>query len=1169
MKIYRFVPVALLLCVFTFTNVASAYSAPSLAALTTQLQGLLLQLHALLDGSHELTASSTVTPVTPRTCQVNIYTRVNGVEASTTTTMTGEITDQFAIGLSIGTSTKMLPYSVQLQSRMWGKASTTGTAGYFTPTEYAAAKAGLAVFAGDARYKIVPVALNNVNSENSGTQFSSSTPYAEALITNSAINADIPAGKVTVRVNVMNCTPAVLPTPTQDTSKPNILFVLTDDLDMQTLTQLPKLKSLMADKGMTFESHYTSLSLCCPSRTATLCGQYAHNNGVFTNDADNADGTVGAYKAFQQFGDDKKTVAVWLQNAGYRTALMGKYLNGYSADAGVPYSIPTGWSEWAVPLDGNAYSQYNYTLNVNGTAEPHYLPYCKNQGAGQNCPIRTDLSTLADRQTEFMTNVLNKKAKDFLTRSAKDSAPFFLYLAPYTPHTPATPAPRFESLLSSSTWLAKHPFPLTPAFNEADITDKPLWLRNNAGLLTNNGIASLTNLYHKRVISMYAVEDMLSDLIDTLEKNGQLDNTYIVFTSDNGFHLGQHRLTAGKMTEFDTDIHIPLIIRGPKVAAGTNTTQLTANVDIAPTIAALANLPIPTSFDGRSFKETLLGGTSIARNALLLEHADPAASTSLARLLSSPDEPRDTDAQDAPISGGEYVGKYTGIRTPQYTYVHHAKNDEEELYDNVNDPYQLNNVASAAGETFMKVLRNWTADLAACKGGNCRTVEAQNRLDGVKGALDGKACFYGGQQINNNTSRVFYSAVNASPSCEAVKQVRTCQNGVLSGSSEYVYNSCLSLDRFTGINVNQKPESIDFALMNKAGATWMRANASMLPYLRVKETRFADWDKFKAAHAAGKKGMINLMWDFEGRGEAIPAKGSAREQELYTYLDTVFLPNLLPYADIIVSGNEPFVNTLSTDWKKDSTGTAPIAEFYKRMTTHLHDYMSSSTISTLSRKNHKLYMGAFTRLYDTTMQIGAASFAVKDMLQFASSTPYVDGIDIHTHVTTMAEITASFEFLKAQGINKPITDSEYTYVHSQADHVMESLDTSDTRPFAGMTFAQKYAAKGYSDGMTVLSYMIAASNTPVTKMEWDDFMRSRSWTVDHFLKKADTIFLQYPVNGVTFGLVQTDINPANPLPWYMGFLYSSATVKHLPSGEPQGNYQYLTDFQKINGVTGI
>jgi arylsulfatase A-like enzyme len=498
-------------------------------------------------------------------------------------------------------------------------------------------------------------------------------------------------------------------------SKPNIIFILADDLDLNVMNELTKIKNLMNDQGVTFLNHFVSLSLCCPSRTAILCGQYAHNNGVFTNSATNTDGTFGAYNGFMKRGNDQRTMAVSLHKAGYRTALMGKYLNGYTDKDGLSYSaIPSGWDEWIVPMHGDPYSEYGFTLNENGKKVSYAL--------GPN-------STDADKSEKYLTTVLEKKALDFIDKSASDTDPFFLYLATYAPHSPATPSPKYAALLSDPVWVAKHPLPKDASFNEADIEDKPIWMKNTP-LLSRKQINKLGETYRRHVVSMYSVEDMIESIIEKLRETNQLDNTYIVFTSDNGYHFGQHRFTQGKLTEFDTDLHVPLIVRGPGVPAGETREQMTANIDFAPTFEELAGVNIPSYVDGRSFAPLLTGeGTYKKRTVFLLEHAaqDP--------VLVEPDsdaalEPLD-DTLVSANAGADIFGKYIGIRHAKYTYILFPETGEQELYDNVADPAQINNIASttiATRSKLMKKLRDWTIDLSTCKGSTCRSIEAEHRL---------------------------------------------------------------------------------------------------------------------------------------------------------------------------------------------------------------------------------------------------------------------------------------------------------------------------------------------------------------------------------------------------------------------------------------------------------
>lgn len=507
------------------------------------------------------------------------------------------------------------------------------------------------------------------------------------------------------------------------TTQPNIIFILTDDLDLATMSQFPKLKSLMADQGMTFTNHFVSLSLCCPSRSTILCGQYAHNTGVLTNDASNVDGTSGGYTAFMEHGDDEKTLANWFKAAGYRTALFGKYLNGYGVSEESASEVPSGWSDWAVPINGKPYNEYNYTLNVNGVKEEHYLDGCTTNTT-EGCRKSEEKSSQASKDAEYMTHVLQAKATEYITESSKSNTPFLLYLATYAPHGPATPSAKYEGLLTDKKWLADHPLPKTPAFNEADVSDKPTWLTNGE-LLREKDIESGTELYHKRLASMYSVEDMIENLITTLEKTGQLENTYIVFTSDNGFHIGEHRLSQGKLTEFDTDLRAPLIVRGPNITPHSIEEALTANVDFAPTLAELAHITPASTVDGRSFAPLLFGNTTTPRLALLLEHADPG---NVGAGEDTVLEPRDGGAGGNGKVGGEKATAYVGLRTPRYTYIHYTSYEEQELYDNSVDPHQLNNIAKTASPELLATMKKWATELSSCTGETCRLLESEDRL---------------------------------------------------------------------------------------------------------------------------------------------------------------------------------------------------------------------------------------------------------------------------------------------------------------------------------------------------------------------------------------------------------------------------------------------------------
>lgn len=474
---------------------------------------------------------------------------------------------------------------------------------------------------------------------------------------------------------------------------PNIVFILADDLNKEVFSHAGRVNSLITRHGTRFNNHFVSLSLCCPSRMAILRGQYAHNTGVFTNTS--PDGGFGRVYAD---GLEKSTAATWLQAAGYRTALIGKYLNDYPNEAsGINY-IPPGWTHWISPNGGNAYTQYNYSLNENG----------KTVSYG---------STDAD----YLDDVLSSKAATFIreTTSHYPNQPFFLYLAIYVPHGPAPPPSRYANDFPG----IKTPRPAS--FNEADISDKPEWLQAMP-LLKNAQIAKMDTLYRKRVQSIQVAGDVVQNLVNTLQAVGELNNTYIFFTSDNGFHQGQHRLHSGKNTAFEQDIKVPLVVRGPGVPVGAVVNDITANVDLASTFAQIASVTPPSFVDGRSLFPFLTGTTPKAwRQALLLEHGGPSITPSSANGLLEPQDPYDIQATDiggAPVFAGLRTKDHAiGVRGP-LNYIEYDTG-ERELYDLSADPHQLKNAYSVTNQAVKTKLKNYLATLRHASGQALRDAE--------------------------------------------------------------------------------------------------------------------------------------------------------------------------------------------------------------------------------------------------------------------------------------------------------------------------------------------------------------------------------------------------------------------------------------------------------------
>jgi len=402
------------------------------------------------------------------------------------------------------------------------------------------------------------------------------------------------AGALVLLAMVPGAAPAsALP---ETATHPNIVLILTDDLDTASMPLLPRLSALLAAQGTSFSNFIVSDSLCCPSRSTILRGQYNHNHHVHGNAPPS-----GGFQKFHDLGEERSTIATWLRASGYTTVLLGKYLNGYPGSTGKD-DVPPGWSEWYSPVEGSPYTQYDYTLNENGR------------------------HTVANGHEEhdYLDDVLASKASKFILRQAGTGKPFFIYLAPYTPHKPYTPAPRYDGAFAGAT------APRPPSFNEEDMSDKPEWARGQPSLGAAD-VAEIDDAWRRRLESMLAIEDMVARILDALNAAGKLDSTYIFFTSDNGYHLGEHRLLAGKQTLYEEDIRVPLIVRGPGVPAGAVLPHLVGNVDLAPTLADLAGAPAPDFVDGRSFASLLQSSPpdpASFRDALLLEHAEAGAAGS-------------------------------------------------------------------------------------------------------------------------------------------------------------------------------------------------------------------------------------------------------------------------------------------------------------------------------------------------------------------------------------------------------------------------------------------------------------------------------------------------------------------------------------------------------------
>jgi arylsulfatase A-like enzyme len=486
--------------------------------------------------------------------------------------------------------------------------------------------------------------------------------------------------------------------------KTNVLFVLTDDMRLDDLQFMPHTRSLLGDQGATFDSYLDNVTLCCPARTSILRGQYSHNTGVLTNG-----GVNGGFETAHSKNLEQSTIATAMHDAGYTTGLFGKYLNGYPNGVDPSY-VPPGWDQWASPSKGDAYGQFNYTLNQNGK--------------------QVDYGSSPD---DYGTDVYVRLTKDFIHQAASQSKPFFAYLAVYAPHKPATPAPQDENSFPGLQ------APRDPSFDEEDVSDKPQFIQSLPRISPMRA-QTIDALYRRRVQSLQAVDRGVAALVDELRSDNALDNTVIMFASDNGFHLGQHRLPGGKETAYETDVHLPLLVRGPNIAAGSHVGAIAGNIDLAPTIAAIGGASMTDNPDGRSLAPLLLHPVDLPpdwRQAFLLEHwiEDDTGATPGGNAQLEPGDDDQTDTNESASSGGPptsirtshaagtRIPEYQGLRTATMTYVEYATG-ERELYDLVKDPYQLDNLASTADPNLLATLHARLESLRTCAADACRTYES-------------------------------------------------------------------------------------------------------------------------------------------------------------------------------------------------------------------------------------------------------------------------------------------------------------------------------------------------------------------------------------------------------------------------------------------------------------
>lgn len=441
--------------------------------------------------------------------------------------------------------------------------------------------------------------------------------------------------------------------------KPNVVMVVTDDQRVDEFDKrvMPATKRLIAGKGTTFADTIIPTPTCCPSRASMLTGQYGHNNGVTAN--------APGYRALE---DPGSTLPVWLKEAGYQTAHLGKYLNGYQGVAEPDTEVAPGWDQWYTLMTPRQY--YGYRLSVNG----------KEQGYG-------------NKDSDQLTRVLNRATSHLIRRFAGQSDPFYIQVDQFAPHTEsgtspgadrckggAVPDPRDENLFKDVE------IPGTPNFNEKDVSDKPSFIRSR-DRLDSTGKKQAAKRRGCRMAALRGVDRGVKKIVSTLKREDELDNTVIIFISDNGYFLGEHRIAVNKTLPYEEALKVPMAIRVPPGIVGdqppTKVKKLVANIDLAPTILDLAGAQPCNGqdcrvMDGRSLVGLLRGtnGDVPDNRSLVLEYGRTRDKVGL-------------------------VCEYGGIRNPTAAFVEYTALangggcdpiDEGELYDLGADPFELDNL---------------------------------------------------------------------------------------------------------------------------------------------------------------------------------------------------------------------------------------------------------------------------------------------------------------------------------------------------------------------------------------------------------------------------------------------------------------------------------------------
>jgi arylsulfatase A-like enzyme len=473
---------------------------------------------------------------------------------------------------------------------------------------------------------------------------------------------------------------------------PNVVVIMTDDQRYDDMATLPRVTTLIGEAGVTFTRAYVSYPVCCPARATFFTGQYAQNHRVRCLYPE----CGGGYGNLNQ----RNYLPVWLEDAGYATAHIGKFLNGYGKEPGEPMD-PNGWTEWYGLVDHSTYRMWGYKIREKGPGD-------------EEGTTKTYGKVRGGRDALYQTDVLTDKAVDFIARRGPDARPFFLSLAYLAPHHESGHTQRITGQLVRAAdrhrgLYASRPLPKPPGYNEDDLHDKPSWVGRFNRRVNARREAAITKRFHERWESLLAVDEGVERIIEKLRQTGELDNTYVIFTSDHGFMQGEHRIPQGKMVPYDPSTHVPLLIRGPGVPRGRRTKAIVGDVDYAPTIMDVTPAEASHPLDGISILPFARNPRRRNLRPLLHTTAGQAAKGR-------------TNTREGGTRGTQpRVPAWSAIRTTKWLYIEY-RGGSRELYSIARDPWELNSVVDDPNRRQeIRTLRRTLGDLRRCRGRRCDT----------------------------------------------------------------------------------------------------------------------------------------------------------------------------------------------------------------------------------------------------------------------------------------------------------------------------------------------------------------------------------------------------------------------------------------------------------------